>query len=178
MKHAPHEQPDFLTPAQICEHLDKYVIGQTHAKRVVAIAAYNHQKRILNKRAGQPNPIKKSNVLFIGPTGCGKTHIARNLATVLDLPFTVVDATEYTEAGYYGKDVEVMVAELLFKTGGRVDETQRGIIFIDVIDKTPRLALVPFDIILAEPSHPVKDGFGRRALSWKPDHGSTLLAMT
>ncbi len=138
MKTARREYPDLLTPAQIYTHLNQYVIGQERAKRIVAIAAYNHQKRILHKKAGQPNPIKKSNTLLIGPTGCGKTHIARNLANVLNLPFTVVDATEYTEAGYYGKDVEVMVAELLFKTGGRTDETQRGIIFIDEIDKVAR----------------------------------------
>ena len=140
MKTARREYPDFLTPAQIYEHLDKYVVGQERAKRTVAIAAYNHQKRILNKQESLPNTIKKSNILFIGPTGCGKTHIARNLADALDVPFTVVDATEYTEAGYYGKDVEVMIAELLFKTGGRIDETQRGIIFIDEIDKIARRA--------------------------------------
>ena len=138
MKTARRDSRELLTPAQIYSYLDQYVIGQERAKRIVAIAAYNHQKRILNKKAGQPNPIKKSNILLIGPTGCGKTHIARNLANVLNMPFTVVDATEYTEAGYYGKDVEVMVAELLFKTGGRTDETQRGIIFIDEIDKIAR----------------------------------------
>lgn len=138
MRVARREYPDFLTPSQICDRLSEFVIGQERAKRTVAIAAYNHQKRILQKKSDRPNPIKKSNILLIGPTGCGKTHIARNLAHVLDLPFTVVDATEYTEAGYYGKDVEVMVAELLFKTGGRVDETQRGIIFIDEIDKIAR----------------------------------------
>ncbi|UCD57700.1 MAG: AAA family ATPase, partial [Candidatus Hydrogenedentota bacterium] len=138
MRPAHREYPGLTTPAQIYDHLNKYVIGQERAKRIVAIAAYNHQKRILNKKVDQPNPIKKSNILFIGPTGCGKTHIARNLADVLNLPFAVVDATEYTEAGYYGKDVEVMVAELLFKTGGRIDETQRGIIFIDEIDKIAR----------------------------------------
>ena len=140
MKAARREYPDLLTPAQTYEHLDKYVIGQERAKRTVAISAYNHQKRIMNKTANQANPLKKSNILLIGPTGCGKTHIARSLATVLDVPFTVVDATEYTEAGYYGKDVEVMVAELLFKSGGRTEETQRGIIFIDEIDKIARRA--------------------------------------
>jgi ATP-dependent Clp protease ATP-binding subunit ClpX len=144
------EYPDILTPAQIYGHLDQYVVGQERAKRTVAIAAYNHQKRILNKDENKPNPIKKSNILFIGPTGCGKTHIARNLADALEVPFTAVDATEYTEAGYYGKDVEVMVAELLFKTGGRTDETQRGIIFIDEIDK------------IARRSHGARTGAGAR----------------
>ncbi len=127
-----------LTPRQIFEHLDRFVIGQGEAKKVVATAAYNHYKRLFHadRRAGVP--IRKSNILLIGPTGCGKTHIARNLAEVLDVPFVVCDATEYTEAGYYGKDVEVMVAELLFKTGGNVADTQRGIIFIDEIDKIAR----------------------------------------
>ena len=140
MKTARREYPDILTPSQIFEHLDRYVVGQERAKRTVAIAAYNHQKRILNKTENKPNTIKKSNILFIGPTGCGKTHIARNLADALDVPFAVVDATEYTEAGYYGKDVEVMIAELLFKTGGRTEDAQRGIIFIDEIDKIARRA--------------------------------------
>lgn len=140
MKAARREYPDILTPAQIYEHLDRYVVGQERAKRTVAIAAYNHQKRILNKDENLPNTIKKSNILFVGPTGCGKTHIARNLAGALEVPFTVVDATEYTEAGYYGKDVEVMIAELLFKTGGSTEDTQHGIIFIDEIDKIARRA--------------------------------------
>ena len=150
MKAARREYPELLTPAQIYEHLNKYVIGQERAKRTIAIAAYNHQKRILHKAANQSTPIRKSNILLIGPTGCGKTHIARNLATVLNLPFTSVDATEYTEAGYYGKDVEVMVAELLFKTDGCTDETQRGIIFIDEIDK------------IARRSHGARTGAGAR----------------
>src|SRR5437016_3286137 len=97
------------TPAEIFAHLDKYVIGQRRAKRTVAIAAYNHLKRVARpgKGAGRgarqaAQLIKKSNILLIGPTGCGKTHIARNLADCLKVPFTVVDATEYTEAGYYG----------------------------------------------------------------------------
>ena len=138
MKTERREYPDHLTPSQIFEHLDRYVIGQERAKRTVAIAAYNHQKRILNKAENPQGTIKKSNILFIGPTGCGKTHIARNLADALDMPFTAVDATEYTEAGYYGKDVEVMIAELLFKTGGKTDETQRGIIFIDEMGRRAR----------------------------------------
>lgn len=114
------------------------MIGQGAAKKVVATAAYNHYKRLFHADRRGEVPIRKSNILMIGPTGCGKTHIARNLAEILDVPFTVCDATEYTEAGYYGKDVEVMIAELLFKTGGNVEETQRGIIFIDEIDKIAR----------------------------------------
>jgi ATP-dependent Clp protease ATP-binding subunit ClpX len=125
-----------LTPREIFTYLDTYVIGQERAKRAVAIAAYNHMKRCLQPR--NRRLIKKSNLLLIGPTGCGKTHIARNLAECLKVPFTVADATEYTEAGYYGKDVEVMIAELLFKSGHAIEETQRGIVFIDEIDKIAR----------------------------------------
>src|SRR4051812_15973559 len=134
----PREELRMLTPRQIFEHLDRYVIGQRAAKRAVATAAHQHLKRIEQRRLGAKTLLRKSNLLLMGPTGCGKTHIARNLADLLEVPFTVVDATEYTEAGYYGKDVEVMVAELLFKSGHSIDATQRGIIFIDEIDKIAR----------------------------------------
>ena len=127
-----------LTPKEIFLRLDRYVIGQEEAKRAVAIAAYNHLKRIEARRFGRPSLIRKSNVLFVGPTGSGKTHIARNLAQILGVPFTVVDATEFTEAGYYGKDVEVMISELLFRANHSVEEAQRGIIFIDEVDKIAR----------------------------------------
>src|SRR5438445_2656243 len=126
------------TPRQIYEHLDRYVIGQTSAKRAVATAAHQHLKRIEQRRQGKATLLRKSNVLLMGPTGSGKAHIARHLAEVLNVPFAVADATEYTEAGYYGKDVEVMVAELLFKSGHSIDATQRGIIFIDEVDKIAR----------------------------------------
>jgi ATP-dependent Clp protease ATP-binding subunit ClpX len=132
------DEPALLTPRQIFERLDRFVIGQTRAKRAVAIAAYNHLKRCAHRRYKPQSVLKKSNILLIGPTGSGKTHLARNLAEILEVPFTVVDATEYTEAGYYGKDVEVMVAELLFKSNHSIEETQRGIIFIDEIDKIAR----------------------------------------
>ena len=127
-----------LTPRQIYEHLDRYVIGQEAAKRAVATAAHQHLKRIEQRRLGAKTLLRKTNLLLMGPTGSGKTHIARNLAELLEVPFTVVDATEYTEAGYYGKDVEVMVAELLFKSGHSIDATERGIIFIDEVDKIAR----------------------------------------
>jgi ATP-dependent Clp protease ATP-binding subunit ClpX len=133
---APKAKPiGALTPRQIFAYLDTYVVGQTRAKRQLAIAAYNHVKRC----ALPPGSlVKKSNVLLIGPTGCGKTHLARCLARCLHVPFTVADATEYTEAGYYGKDVEVMIAELLFAANQSIEDAQRGIVFIDEIDKIAR----------------------------------------
>jgi len=138
------------TPREIYDQLDRFVIGQEKAKRVVALAAYNHLKRIAARTTRARGVLKKSNILLIGPTGSGKTHLARNLAEALHLPFTIVDATEYTEAGYYGKDVEVMVAELLFKSNHSIEDTQKGIIFIDEIDK------------IARRSHGARTGAGSR----------------
>ncbi len=150
-----HENLAWLTPRDIYEYLDQYVIGQDRTKRTVAIAAYNHFKRIAinpsvtGKVSHQPL-LKKSNILMIGPTGCGKTHIARNLAETLDVPFVVVDATEYTEAGYYGKDVEVMIGELLCSADLDTEKAEKGIVFIDEIDK------------IARRSHGLRDGAGSR----------------
>jgi ATP-dependent Clp protease ATP-binding subunit ClpX len=127
-----------LTPRQIFAYLDRYVVGQERAKRTVAIAAYNHLKRCAQPTPAGKRLIKKSNLLLLGPTGSGKTHIARTLAHCLEVPFTVADATEYTEAGYYGKDVEVMVGELLHHADQDVERAQRGIVFIDEIDKIAR----------------------------------------
>jgi ATP-dependent Clp protease ATP-binding subunit ClpX len=126
------------TPRQIYEYLDRFVIGQERAKRTVAIGAYNHLKRCHQKTPGGKRLIKKSNILLMGPTGSGKTHIARTLADFLEVPFTIADATEYTEAGYYGKDVEVMVGELLHRADQDIEATQRGIVFIDEVDKVAR----------------------------------------
>jgi ATP-dependent Clp protease ATP-binding subunit ClpX len=134
---APEPSP-ILTPRQIYAHLDAYVIGQHAAKRAVATAAHQHLQRIEQRQLRRATLLRKSNLLLMGPTGSGKTHIARTLADVLEVPFIVVDATEYTEAGYYGKDVEVMIAELLFKSGHSIEATQRGIVFIDEIDKVAR----------------------------------------
>jgi ATP-dependent Clp protease ATP-binding subunit ClpX len=133
----PSERPS-RTPREIFSYLDQFVIGQERAKRAIAIAAYNHLKRCAQPKGQGRKLLRKSNVLLIGPTGCGKTHIARNLADCLKVPFIVADATEYTEAGYYGKDVEVMVAELLLKANHSIEDTQRGIVFVDEIDKIAR----------------------------------------
>jgi len=138
MESSARRDSPLMTPREIYERLDRFVIGQEAAKRAVAIAAHNHLKRIQARRLRRTSLLKKSNILLIGPTGSGKTHIARNLAEILSVPFTTVDATEYTEAGYYGKDVEVMVADLLFKANHSVEDTQRGIIFIDEVDKIAR----------------------------------------
>src|SRR5580693_7032625 len=132
------ERQPLLTPRQIFSYLDRYVVGQERAKRTIAIAAYNHLKRCAQPTPAGKRLIKKSNVLLLGPTGSGKTHIARTLAQCLDVPFTIADATEYTEAGYYGKDVEVMVGELLHHADQDVELAQRGIVFIDEIDKIAR----------------------------------------
>jgi ATP-dependent Clp protease ATP-binding subunit ClpX len=135
----PNREPvKIKKPREIYEYLDKYVIGQDRAKKIISIAAYNHQKRCEYYLKYGKTIIKKANVLMIGPTGCGKTHIARNLADILDVNLTISDATEYTEAGYYGKDVEVMIGELLTKNGFSPEKTEMGIVFIDEIDKLAR----------------------------------------
>lgn len=128
-----------LTPRTIYEYLDQHLIGQERAKRAIAIAAYNHQKRCALPAADK-RLLRKSNVLLIGPTGSGKTHLVRTLAQCLELPLSIADATEYTEAGYYGKDVELLVAELLFRANQSVAKAQTGVIFIDEIDKLARRA--------------------------------------
>jgi len=131
-----------VTPRRIFEQLDQYVIGQRHAKEVLAIAAYNHLKRIEYLKFGGDAAvsIRKSNILMIGPSGSGKTYLARTLAKILDVPFAYNDATAFTEAGYYGEDVEVAIGRLLYATNQNVNAAENGIVFIDEIDKIARRA--------------------------------------
>ncbi len=127
-----------VTPRRIFEQLDQYVVGQKHSKEVLAIAAYNHLKRIEYLKFGGEVSIRKSNILLIGPSGSGKTYLARTLAKILDVPFAYNDATAFTEAGYYGEDVEVAIGRLLYATNQNVSSAENGIVFIDEIDKISR----------------------------------------
>ncbi len=127
-----------LKPKEIKERLDEYVIGQERAKRSISVAVYNHYKRITSANAGDDVEIQKSNVLLIGPTGCGKTLLASTLARILDVPFCVADATTLTEAGYVGEDVENIILRLVQAANYNVAQAELGIIYIDEIDKIGR----------------------------------------
>ena len=126
-----------LDPMKIKEHLDLHVIGQQEAKKMISVAVANHYKRINNTR-NTPLEINKANVLLLGPTGCGKTMLAKSIAKYLDVPFAVADATSLTEAGYVGDDAETMISRLLHAADGDIKLAERGIIFIDEVDKITR----------------------------------------
>ncbi len=127
-------------PREICDFLDSWVIGQERAKRALSVAVYNHYKRVRSREAGNEEDMlgTKSNILLLGPTGTGKTHLARSLARLLQVPFAIVDATALTEAGYVGEDVENILLRLIQEADGDIKKAERGIIYVDEIDKIGR----------------------------------------
>lgn len=135
---APFKMKRLPKPKEIKEHLDQYVIGQDEAKRFLSVAVYNHYKRLQQPADENGVEIEKSNIIMVGSTGTGKTLLARTIAKMLDVPFTIVDATVFTEAGYVGEDVESILSRLLQVADYNVEAAQRGIVFIDEIDKIAR----------------------------------------
>ena len=137
-KEPPIDINKVLPPHKIKEKLDEYVIGQEQAKKAISVAVYNHYKRIVRQQENEDVEIEKSNMLMIGPTGCGKTYLVKTLAKILDVPLAIADATSLTEAGYIGDDIESVVSKLLAAADNDVDRAEVGIIFIDEIDKLAR----------------------------------------
>ncbi|SOC39547.1 ATP-dependent Clp protease ATP-binding subunit ClpX [Rhizobium subbaraonis] len=126
------------TPQDIIKVLDEYVIGQQQAKRILSVAVHNHYKRLAHAAKGSDVELAKSNIMLVGPTGCGKTYLAQTLARIIDVPFTMADATTLTEAGYVGEDVENIILKLLQAADYNVERAQRGIVYIDEVDKISR----------------------------------------
>lgn len=141
-KESKTEEVPLKKPAEIKAELDKYIVGQDKAKKVLSVAVYNHYKRInslmKSKKADDGVEIEKSNILLLGPTGCGKTLLARTLAKILNVPFATSDATTLTEAGYVGEDVENILLKLIQNADYDIERAQRGILYIDEIDKIAR----------------------------------------
>ena len=134
-----NSQEGVPTPQEICKVLDDYVIGQTYAKEVLSVAVHNHYKRLnYETKSNKDVELSKSNILLVGPTGCGKTLLAQTLARIIDVPFTMADATTLTEAGYVGEDVENIILKLLQAADYNVEKAQRGIVYIDEVDKISR----------------------------------------
>ena len=134
-----NSQEGVPTPQKICKVLDEYVIGQVYAKEVLSVAVHNHYKRLnYESKSNKDVELSKSNILLVGPTGCGKTLLAQTLARIIDVPFTMADATTLTEAGYVGEDVENIILKLLQAADYNVEKAQRGIVYIDEVDKISR----------------------------------------